>query len=47
MPDGISELELRFGEADRFLDKDKVVLEMTVQRLDHAVVLGLSFPYCL
>jgi hypothetical protein len=47
MPDVISEYELRFSEAHRFPDKDIVVPEITVHKLDHAVVLGLSLPYCL
>ena len=44
MPDGSGKHELRFNEAHRLLYEDIVVLEMTVQRLDHAVVLGPSLP---
>ena len=47
MPDGSGKHELRFNEAHRFPDKDIVVLEMTVQSLDHAVVFWLSLPYRL
>ncbi len=47
MSDCSGKHELRFSEAHRFPDKDIVVLEMTVQRLDHAVVPGLSLAYRL
>ena len=47
MPDGSGKHQLRFNEAHPLLNEDTVVPEMTVQRLDHAAVLGLSLPYCL
>ena len=36
--------ELSFSEAHGFPNKDTVVIEMTVRRLDYAVVLWLSLP---